>query len=110
MQPKIKVGPVKLKTPILRNQPTLTIKQLGDPNFSFSYIVHISDIHIPLNLHKDRKDEFLHVFNLLYQKLSVYKEQNLPFVIVITGDIIHVKQKIEAETHLMARNLLKALS
>ena len=55
------------------------------------YLIHISDIHIRLY---ERIEEYDVVFNRLYQKLKEWKKthQN-DSLIVLTGDIIHQKNK-----------------
>ena len=35
-------------------------------------IIHLSDIHIPMNLHTERSDEYNTVFNRLYNKIKQY--------------------------------------
>ena len=69
-------------------------------------IIHLSDIHIPMNLHTKRSDEYNTVFNRLYNKIR----QSTNSIIVITGDLMHTKLKMEPETILMARQFLHSLS
>jgi DNA repair exonuclease SbcCD ATPase subunit/DNA repair exonuclease SbcCD nuclease subunit len=84
----------------------LTIKSLGIDNLIFKQFVHISDTHIPIHLHLSRKEEYLSVFDKLYKYLKTLHN----IAIVITGDLLHVKLNLEAETVIMARDFLKQLS
>lgn len=83
----------------------LKIKSLGLDDFLIENVIHISDIHIPLHLHANRKEEYLSVFNNLYEQIKYYENK----VIVITGDLLHVKLTLESETIILARNFLKTL-
>lgn len=78
-------------------------------DFTVKHIIHISDIHIPLNLHDKRLSEYQTVFNNLYS----YIKSNIDLtttIIIVTGDLIHVKIKLEAETIKLARDFLYNLS
>lgn len=85
----------------------LQIKLLGHDDYIIDEIIHISDIHIPLHLHLNRKEEYISVFNKLYETIRK-REGNK--VIVITGDLLHVKLTLEAETIILARNFIESLS
>lgn len=70
-------------------------------NKNYDKIYHLSDIHIrPL----DRHIEYNEVFNELYK---IIEKDNL---IVITGDLLHEKDKLKPETYLFCRDFLKKLS
>ena len=77
-------------------------------NSSFNFIYHISDIHIKL---LERHDEYKRVFDRLFQELNKLQEKNNnQGCIVITGDTIDHKTKLEPETILTGRYLFKNLS
>ena len=84
----------------------LTIKSLDFDNYVFDEIIHISDTHIPIHLHVKRKDEYLIVFDRIYN----FIKQRKNIGIIITGDLLNTKLNIEAETYIMARNFLETLS
>lgn len=76
-------------------------------------IIHISDIHIPLF---KRNDEYLEVFETLYNKiksikndLKIEENSNIPIIIVITGDILHSKSDLSPECIFNTRNFIKNL-
>ena len=59
-------------------------------------VYHISDIHIRTgNYEESRYDEYLSVFNNLIDDLQV-QEDIKESIIVVTGDIVHNKSKIES--------------
>lgn len=74
-----------------------------------NHIIHLSDIHIPLNLHNKRHEEYKQVFDNLYSYISSNIELSTS-VIVITGDLLHTKLKLEAETIQLARDFLDECS
>jgi hypothetical protein len=59
-------------------------------NWSYEKIYHISDIHIRNT--ESHKEEYLHVFNNLYEYLNQVKDDKS--MIVITGDILHNKDRL----------------
>lgn len=71
-------------------------------------IIHIADVHIPSNLHVRRKREYECVFDNLYNFLN--RRCARKSVIVIAGDLLHVKMAIETDTIVMARSFLTRLS
>jgi DNA repair exonuclease SbcCD ATPase subunit/predicted MPP superfamily phosphohydrolase len=77
--------------------------------YSVDHIIHISDIHIPINLHRKRYNEYLSVFAELYKTIRELGDLDKS-VITITGDLLHTKLKIEAETLELARDFLYNLS
>ena len=98
-------------TALLPSDTEVKIKDAKDrliPDMTINNIVHVSDIHIPINLHNKRHDEYNHVFNNLYKRL---KSMDLATtLIIITGDLLHTKLKLEAETIQLARDFLYNLS
>jgi DNA repair exonuclease SbcCD ATPase subunit/predicted MPP superfamily phosphohydrolase len=82
---------------------------------SINYIIHISDIHIPLF---KRHKEYKSVFENLYQKISQIKTNlniattniNIPLVIIITGDLLHSKSELSPECVSLTYNFLKTLA
>ena len=91
----------------------VAIRSLGLDDQQFDHIVHLSDIHIPIHLHLDRKAEYQTVFEQLYQHIQLLQrgDDRSPrrIAIVITGDLLHVKLNIEAETIMMTRHLIESL-
>lgn len=97
MSPQPLPGPVNVKT-------------LDIPaDLKFQYIVHLSDIHIPISLHISRKDEYNAVFDNLYTYLRQLDHLD-ETLIVITGDLVNTKLRTENETLVMAQAFLTALS
>jgi hypothetical protein len=84
-------------------EPKVINQYIIDDNYKYNEIVHISDIHIPLKLYKDRMDEYYKVFEQLYSEIRENQ------VIVITGDLLHVKLLFESETINMARTFINRL-
>jgi DNA repair exonuclease SbcCD nuclease subunit len=76
------------------------------PQAVFKQLIHLSDIHIPSNLHLAKRQEYESVFQNVYQEINKRKQDSL---IVITGDLIHSKLEVQNETHLMAREFLTFL-
>ena len=108
---------IKLKNPVqieikLKKTPTkdnLDVKSLGYDNYHIDEVIHLSDTHIPIHLHIDRKDEYLTVFKRLYETIQKRKMLGRSPIIIITGDLLHVKLNLEAETVIMARDFLQNL-
>src|SRR5581483_5864031 len=90
----------------LKKPQNFEIQSLGYDNIKIKEVIHISDTHIPLHLHIDRKVEYLGVFNRVYE----YAKNRDGMAIIITGDLLHVKLNIEAETFILARQFLRTLS
>lgn len=111
--PPIVVGqppPTNVSTVVPLTLDDLSPKSLGYDDQHFDHIVHISDIHIPIHLHIERKDEYLTVFNRLYESINTIKKSHNNIAIVITGDLLHVKLNIEPETIILARTFLESLT
>ena len=78
---------------------------------SINKIIHLSDIHIPLHLYKDRQCEYLTIFEKLYKSIAPYGGNAAnEVIIVISGDLLNTKGVIEAETILLTKNFIKTLS
>jgi predicted MPP superfamily phosphohydrolase len=73
-----------------------------------STIVHLSDIHIPSDLHNGRRDEYSSIFDQLYTHLKLLAIADR-CLIVITGDLLHTKLTIPNETIILAREFLQRL-
>ena len=85
-------------------------------NKEIPHIIHISDIHIPLY---KRHKEYLEVFETLYLKIKKIKSNlkikesennDIPIIIVITGDLLHSKTDLSPECIQITYNFLKNLS
>src|SRR5205085_11706571 len=81
----------------------VTPTSLGLDDYQIDEIIHLSDIHIPIHLHLDRQVEYEGVFARVYQTIT---ERHSHLAIVITGDLLHTKLQLEAETILLAREFL----
>lgn len=77
---------------------------------SVHHIIHLADIHIPVNLHSKRLDEYEKVFNILYDKIKSSVPSLKNAIIVVAGDLLHTKLKLEPETITLARDFLYNLS
>jgi len=100
--------------PVIKTATTITIldevktKVLETSLENIEKIVHISDIHVPSNLHEKRWKEYELVFSKLYDEVSrlcsTYKT-----IVVITGDLVHTKLDVQNETYILTRNFLSRL-
>ena len=74
-------------------------------------IIHISDIHIRAgDKSKSRYDEYISVFDRLFQSIRKIQTVNPKLVIVITGDLFHNKNRLEPCGLKIALHLLHGLS
>jgi DNA repair exonuclease SbcCD ATPase subunit len=87
----------------------LKIVQIKYDGPEITHIIHMSDIHIPRNLHSNRNDEYNSVFNKTYKEIKDIASKHT-IIIVITGDLLHVKLQIEPETLIMTRLFIENLS
>ena len=104
------IKPIKYTKPTFTyiDDNDLTIKELPIKMTQIDTVIHLSDIHIPMNLHTKRSDEYNTVFIRLYNQIKTSYSSNS--IIVITGDLMHTKLKMEPETILLARQFLQSLS
>jgi DNA repair exonuclease SbcCD ATPase subunit len=72
---------------------------------TFDNIFHLSDIHIRLN---ERHVEYQAVFNRTYKKIKKLKTKKS--LIVLTGDIVHSKNKLTPQCIDITYNFIKNLS
>lgn len=96
--------------PVIQPEPTPpTIIPLNiPPDFHPKFIVHLSDIHIPVNLHISRQAEYDAVFQNLYSHLKTLPLHQT--LIVVTGDLVNTKLKTENETLILAQSFLSTLA
>lgn len=96
--------------------PNLIIPKQIPYNASISHIYHISDIHIQLY---KRHNEYREVFQRLYHYLAEEKtnagipatlNRDIPFIVVITGDILHSKADLSPECIQLTYEFIKSLS
>lgn len=89
----------------------LTVETLweGPP---LQYLIHISDVHIPIGIReKGREEEYKGVFlRLMAEIKGRVKVKNQGAAIVITGDLLDTKIKLEPLTIIIAREFLLSLS
>jgi DNA repair exonuclease SbcCD ATPase subunit len=78
-----------------------------DYNQEIDFIYHISDIHIHL---QSKHDEYLSVFENLYNYLIEEEKKHSNCVIVITGDILHSKTELTPECVEITRVFFNKLS
>lgn len=83
---------------------------------SITHIYHISDIHIQLY---KRHQEYREVFQRVYDYLSAEKtaagiptshNRDIPFIVVITGDILHSKADLSPECIQLTYSFIKTLA
>jgi len=109
---------MKTKPKISKKPPEqFTIQKYSDE--VFSYISHISDLHIPALSRScglgllERRKEFLYVFQQYYQKIDELKThaeaEGKRMVIVITGDLYDDKKRYDPEVEMLCRDFLKEL-
>ena len=77
-----------------------------EDNIIYKKIYHISDIHIRNT--EEHKVGYLHVFENLYNYLSQVKSDDA--LIVLTGDILHNKEKLTATSEMLCVDFFKNLS
>lgn len=107
-----KVEKVVPPIPIIElSDDNITPKSIGLDDITINKIVHIADVHIPLKLHYDRKDEYEVVFANIDKYLSsIYEPSKGCLVTVIAGDLQHIKLILEPETIILSRRFLEMLS
>jgi hypothetical protein len=81
-----------------------TLKNTGK---SIKNIIHMGDIHIRLS---ERHDIYQKIFNKMYMELEEYKKSDPETIICICGDLLHVKDKLDADTIIFTLNFLKKIS
>lgn len=87
--------------------PSEKYKTIKINNNNYTFIYHLSDIHIrPLYRHSEYNEVFENVYTFLKNKCN---EKN-KIIIAITGDILHEKDNLKPETVLLCRNFIKNLS
>jgi len=81
-------------------------------NETINYIIHLSDIHIRSgNLEKSRYEQYIYTFNNLFEKIALYPRDILDeTVIIITGDIFHVKNNADSTGIHLFNYLIDGLS
>jgi len=80
-------------------------------NDPVTHLIHISDIHIPVNINTNgRRNEFLSVFDRLYQQIKEAKLTTPNILIVITGDLLHTKINLKPDCSVIARAFLHNLA
>lgn len=83
------------------------IKLVDDPKIEIKYIYHISDIHIRKN---ERHDEYKEIFNKVYKILENNIDDKKNSLIIITGDIMHMKTDLSPELIRITSDLFRSLS
>jgi DNA repair exonuclease SbcCD ATPase subunit/DNA repair exonuclease SbcCD nuclease subunit len=83
-------------------------KTMNTRGLNPKFILHLSDIHIPIDLHIKRYDEYNSVFSNLMQQIAAMDCSNL--LIVITGDLVNTKLRTDNETLVLAQRFLSDLS
>ena len=73
-------------------------------NKNVKIIYHLADIHIRLDFR--RYNEYIEVFNRLYDKIKNEKEE---YIIVVCGDILHSKNELSPEVVQLTMNFFKNL-
>lgn len=84
--------------------------QTYDDNQTIDIIYHASDIHIRND--NERNDEYYTVLNNLYNILKNKKESNksLNSIMIIVGDLFHLKTKLTPESVKTAMHMLSSIS
>lgn len=83
------------------------IKLIDDTKIEIKYIYHLSDIHIRKN---ERHDEYKEIFNKVYKILENNIDDKKNSLIIITGDIMHMKTDLSPELIRITSDLFKSLS
>lgn len=85
-----------------------TVRTKFYPTKSLRHVAHISDIHIPLGMKESKRyDAFVDAFASLDISLRGLERVD---AIVVTGDVLHVKFRLEPDTVLLARRLFEMLA
>ena len=85
-------------------------------NTSITHIYHISDIHIQLyKRHQEYREVFQRVYDYLIGEktasgIPTTKNRNIPFLVVITGDILHSKADLSPECIQLTYSFIKTLA
>ncbi len=106
---KSKAKPRVVLRPSLKDDTISGIHILQSLDKNIDKIAHISDVHIPTNLHVSGYHQYKQIFSKLYLQLEELKQESAQLVIVVTGDLVHTKLDVQNETNLMARNFLASL-
>jgi len=83
---------------------------------SITHIYHISDIHIQLyKCHQEYRDVFQRVYDYLIKEktasgISASQNRDCPFLVVITGDILHSKTDLSPECIQLTYSFIKTLA
>ena len=80
---------------------------LNESNITITNIIHMADIHIRLS---EQHDIYQKIFNQVYEDLTEYKKTNPNTIILICGDLLHMKDKLDANTTLFVWEFLKTLT
>jgi hypothetical protein len=102
-------------TPVLGNTDQDKIIRLSS-GLSITHIYHISDIHIQLyKRHQEYREVFQRVYDYLIGEktasgIPTTKNRNIPFLVVITGDILHSKADLSPECIQLTYSFIKTLA
>jgi len=83
---------------------------------SITHIYHISDIHIQLyKRHQEYREVFQRVYDYLIGEkttagIPAIQNRNIPFLVVITGDILHSKADLSPECIQLTYSFIKTLA
>ena len=99
---------IKIQKQMIKNY-NVEIKShiLNNSNNIITNIIHMADIHIRLS---ERHDIYQIIFNRLYEDLEEYKKLKPNTIILICGDLLHVKDKLDPDTTIFVWDFLKKLS
>jgi DNA repair exonuclease SbcCD ATPase subunit len=79
----------------------------NEDNIKIKHIVHLGDIHIRM---QDRKEEYISVFERLYEDIKKKKLNRKNSIIVICGDIMHDKENLHPSSLEMCINFFTNLA
>jgi DNA repair exonuclease SbcCD ATPase subunit/DNA repair exonuclease SbcCD nuclease subunit len=85
-------------------------------NITITHIYHISDIHIQLyKRHQEYREVFQRVYDYLIGEktasgIPTTQNRNIPFLVVITGDILHSKADLSPECIQLTYSFIKTLA
>jgi DNA repair exonuclease SbcCD ATPase subunit len=102
--------------PVVDNTNIIKLSSGVETSTPITHIYHISDIHIQLyKRHQEYREVFQRVYNYLISEktaagIPASRNRDIPFIIVLTGDILHSKADLSPECIQLTYSFIKTLA